>query len=135
MKKPVIAVTMGDAAGIGPELIVKVLSDGKLEKPDFSASEPLIPNQFMLHQNIPNPFNMETEIQYSLPQTDHITLKIYDLLGQEVRTLVDGKKSAGNHRVTWDGKDKNNTIVPSGVYVYRIISRNHVEQRKMTVIK
>ena len=112
-----------------------IMQDAPVLKPVPSSDEALVPNRFLLHQNIPNPFNMETVIQYSIPRTGHVALKIYDLLGQEVRTLVDRETSAGNHRVTWDGKDKNGTVVPSGVYVYRLISGEHVEQRKMTVIK
>jgi hypothetical protein len=98
-------------------------------------AEPALPEQFMLQQNIPNPFNPETEIRYSIPEEGRITLKIYDLLGKEIITLADGVKSAGHYRVQWNSLDQHGNPVPSGVYVYRLTCGNHVEQKKMILIK
>ena len=98
-------------------------------------AEPMLPEQFMLQQNIPNPFNPETEIRYSLPEEGKIMLKIYDLLGKEIATLVDGVKSAGHYSARWNSLDQYGNPVPSGVYVYCLTCGNHVEQKKMILIK
>ncbi len=101
-----------------------------------------IPDKFDLHQNYPNPFNPTTEIKYDLPQPGEVTLTIFNIVGQRVRTLVDGPKTAGYHSVRWDGKDDFGNEVASGVYVYRIrVLPNGAESRlfesakKMTIMR
>jgi hypothetical protein len=79
-----------------------------------------IPEDFALFQNYPNPFNPETEIRFQLPKAGHVVMKIYNLLGEEIRTLVDEQREAGYHTVRWDGKDKNGKPVASGVYLYQL---------------
>jgi hypothetical protein len=79
-----------------------------------------LPQAFALLQNYPNPFNPETEIRFALPQASHVVAKIYNLLGEEVRTLVDEQREAGYHTLRWDGKDKNGKSVASGVYLYQL---------------
>ena len=79
-----------------------------------------VPESFGLSQNYPNPFNPETVIEYQLPQASHVSLKIYDLMGREVRTLVNEEMPAGYHRAQWDGRDDNAQKLNSGVYLYRI---------------
>ncbi|NIV95767.1 T9SS type A sorting domain-containing protein [candidate division KSB1 bacterium] len=81
--------------------------------------EPPLPNRFRLSQNFPNPFNPGTEIRFELPVERHVNLTIYNVLGQNIKTLVDEVKAAGSHSVTWDGTDDNGQPVPSGVYFYR----------------
>ena len=80
----------------------------------------LIPECFELKQNFPNPFNMETSIAYQLPVPAHVTLEIYNLLGQKQKTLVNKGMSAGFHSINWDGKNLNGTPVTSGFYIYQI---------------
>jgi fibronectin type 3 domain-containing protein len=87
--------------------------------------EEFLPTTFVLGQNYPNPFNPETEIGYQLPlsgeQTSHrVTLKVYNVLGQEVRTLTDAVQEAGYHTAVWDSRDNWDRDVPSGVYFYRL---------------
>ncbi|MBN1352863.1 carboxypeptidase regulatory-like domain-containing protein [candidate division KSB1 bacterium] len=78
-----------------------------------------LPVAFDVHQNYPNPFNPTTEIHFQLPMKSRVSLKIYNMLGQEVRTLVDGIKEAGFLKVQWDGKNQAGLGVASGIYLYR----------------
>jgi hypothetical protein len=94
-----------------------------------------IPDEYSLAQNYPNPFNPSTTIRYGLPKEGHVTLKIYNLTGQEVRTLVDDFQSAGLRTITWDGKDNLGQQVPSGVYLYRIVARDYNQTRRMILMK
>ncbi len=82
--------------------------------------EQLVPTEFALSQNYPNPFNPVTTIAYQLPTASNVTLKIYNLRGQEIRTLVEEEKPAGYYSIQWDGLDKQGMKVSSGVYIYRI---------------
>ncbi|NIV92486.1 DUF5060 domain-containing protein, partial [candidate division KSB1 bacterium] len=79
-----------------------------------------IPQNFALKQNYPNPFNPNTIIEYQVPERTWITLEIYTILGQKVRTLVDGERQAGRHRVKWDGTNDDAIKTGSGIYLYRI---------------
>ncbi|MBN1350351.1 DUF3160 domain-containing protein [candidate division KSB1 bacterium] len=92
-------------------------------------------NGFRLEQNYPNPFNPETRIEYHLPETAFITLKIYNILGKEMRTLVAGRQAAGNFYATWNGKDALGLDAPSGVYIARLIAGTHVESRKLILMR
>ncbi len=78
------------------------------------------PASFYLTPNFPNPFNPETEIQYGIPSKGRVRLRIYNTLGVEVRSLVDAIKEGGQHRIIWDGKDREGYVVASGVYLYRV---------------
>ncbi len=102
---------------------------------DVPSSEPLTPSSFTLSQNYPNPFNATTEIRFSLAQSADVSLTIYNLLGQEVKTLIDGKFSAGEHRVTWDGTDSIGHPCATGVYLYRLESEETSLSRKMILLK
>jgi len=93
-----------------------------------------IPTNFVLGQNYPNPFNPTTVINYSIPKRSFVTLKIYDILGREVLTLVNEEKPAGNYKVTFNGVN-----LPSGVYFYRLSAtgkaNNFVETKKLVLLK
>ncbi|MFC2088131.1 FlgD immunoglobulin-like domain containing protein, partial [Calditrichota bacterium] len=86
--------------------------------------EKVIPQQFALGNNFPNPFNPVTIIPVSLPQSSEIKLKIYDLLGKEIKTVFSGPKDVGRHYFTWDGSNYYNRQVAAGVYLYRLIIGN-----------
>jgi hypothetical protein len=89
------------------------------------------PGKFSLSQNYPNPFNPTTNIQFSIPKTEFVTLKIYNLLGQVVVTLVSEILIAGNYSYTWDA-----TGFASGVYYYRLMTDNGYNQsRKLLLLK
>ncbi len=96
----------------------------------------LIPATYELSQNFPNPFNPVTTIRYGLPQPERVSLKIYNLLGEEVAALVDDEqKAAGYHLTIWDGRGKNGNVVASGVYVYRMRAGSFVMTKKLALVK
>ncbi len=94
-----------------------------------------IPNSFDLSQNYPNPFNPTTTISYALPERGLVSIKIYDVLGKEVATLVNRNIEAGVHKVSWNGKNKHGVKVSTGAYIYRIISGDFVQSKKMLLLK
>ncbi len=89
-----------------------------------------LPQEFELAQNYPNPFNPSTTITYSLPQAEHVRLKVYNVFGQEIQTLVDRIQPPGSSFVTFDASN-----LPSGIYFYRLIAGRFSSTKKMTVIK
>jgi flagellar hook assembly protein FlgD len=94
-----------------------------------------IPLVFQLSQNYPNPFNPSTVISYQLPVTSNVTLKVYDILGREVATLVNEEKSAGSYEIQFDshsGEDRNLT---SGIYFYQLKAGDYSETRKMILLR
>jgi hypothetical protein len=92
---------------------------------------------FELSQNYPNPFNSTTIIKYSLNsvQPIHTTLRLYNILGEEVRELVNTRQGKGNYRVSWDGKDKAGKEVSSGIYFYQLRADNCTETKRVLLIK
>ena len=94
-----------------------------------------VPAKYELDQNYPNPFNPTTNIQYTLPQQGEVSLNIYNLLGQMVRSLVNNVQSAGTHSVTWDGANQSGQMVTSGIYFYRLSAGNFVSVKKMIMLK
>ena len=117
-----------------------VLMKSTLKLPGLPASvdskkSQSLPKQFVLRQNYPNPFNPTTEILYDLPRTSHVTLTIFNVLGEKVRILENGEKSVGRHHVLWDGRDEQNRAVSSGVYFYRIEADDFVAVKKMIFLE
>jgi hypothetical protein len=101
-----------------------------------------LPLRFALHQNYPNPFNPSTTIEYSLPKQSRVVLKIYNMLGEEIRSLVNGVQTAGIYKVIWNGGDLRGVPAASGVYIYRLRASapsekagTFAEQRKMVLIR
>jgi hypothetical protein len=95
----------------------------------------VLPKTFSLSQNVPNPFNPTTEIAYSIPKPTQVRIEVLNILGQNVRTLVDEYKVAGNYSVVWDGRDNSQQSVASGIYLYRITAGEFGETRKMVLMK
>jgi len=91
--------------------------------------------RYALESANPNPFNPSTEISYAIPTAGRVSLKIYDVRGRLVRTLVDAPQAAGRFTTRWDGRDDSGSAVASGVYVYRMQAGEFVQQRKMTLVK
>ncbi|MFQ5750710.1 MAG: FlgD immunoglobulin-like domain containing protein, partial [bacterium] len=115
-----------------PKITTEPVAETKLPQPKAIA----------LQQNYPNPFNPATEIRFELPDAAHVSLKIYNLLGEEIRTLVNGSTAAGFHVIRWDGKAGQGKEVPSGVYLYRLAVNSphkgvsHFTQiKKMTLLR
>jgi hypothetical protein len=94
-----------------------------------------LPTEYKLLANYPNPFNPTTEISYQLPEAAHVTLAIYNIEGQQVRTLVDGVVGAGEHVVEWNATSDAGQRVASGVYLYRLTAGDYTESRKMLLLK
>jgi len=94
-----------------------------------------LPTVAALHQNYPNPFNPSTEIRFELPTARDVQLRIYNQLGQNVRTLVDHRMKAGIHSMKWDGASDTGQAVASGVYFYNIEAGDFTQIRKMTLVK
>jgi hypothetical protein len=90
-----------------------------------------VPTQFELDQNFPNPFNPSTNINYSVPKTSLVTIKVYDILGKEVAALVNEEKSAGNYSVQFSA----NSNMASGVYFYRMQAGSFTETKKLILLK
>ncbi|GAB4130636.1 MAG: hypothetical protein Fur0015_04540 [Ignavibacteriales bacterium] len=88
------------------------------------------PSDFVLYQNYPNPFNPETMISYKLPESNWVSIKIYDVLGNEVKTLLNAKQSSGNHYIIFDASN-----LSSGIYFYQLRSVNSILTRKMLLIR
>jgi hypothetical protein len=91
---------------------------------------PSVPGTFRLFQNYPNPFNPTTTIQYSVPSSQYVSLKIYDVLGREVASLVDGTRQPGTYTVTWDASG-----FSSGVYFYRLMAGSFVGTKKLVLVR
>jgi hypothetical protein len=94
-----------------------------------------VPEEFVLYQNYPNPFNPQTTIHYVLPRTCHVTIGIFNALGQNIKTLVDEKQTRGDYRILWDGKDDFGKTVDTGIYMYSIKTDSFFEVRKMLLIQ
>lgn len=94
-----------------------------------------IPKNFGLEQSHPNPFNPQTEIRFQMPKAGHVRLAIYNLLGVEIRTLIDAPFEAGYHRALWDGKDNSGKPVASGVYLYQLRTGEFAQVRKMSLVR
>jgi len=96
----------------------------------------VIPKDFFLGQNYPNPFNPSTKIPVSVPFTTHVELAVYNILGEEVRTIYSGTLAAGRHLFEWDGKDVNRKALSSGIYIYRLTTGKKVSLiGKMILLK
>jgi hypothetical protein len=106
------------------------LNETKYQITSVEQEDGNLPLQFALEQNYPNPFNPSTEIQYSVPTSGQVTLKIFNVLGEEVATLVNGTQSAGTHAVTFDASQ-----LSSGVYMYQIHAGANTSTRKMVLMK
>ena len=114
----------GDLVGNG--LILKTTNGGVGVKPISNE----IPDKFSLYQNYPNPFNPTTSIKFDIPNSSHVKLIVYNILGKEIATIVNEKLSAGNYETSWDGSG-----YTSGVYFYRLQAGDFVSVKKMLYIK
>ena len=94
-----------------------------------------LPTSFSLSQNHPNPFNPHTIIDYALPQDAKVSLVIYNVLGQRVKTLVDDYQTAGFQSVEWDGTNEHGSVTSSGIYFYKLVAGEYTQTKKMVMLK
>jgi hypothetical protein len=93
------------------------------------------PITFALYQNYPNPFNPETEICFQLPNEIQVSLAIYNLLGQKIRTLINKSMVTGIHSIKWNGRDEFGNTVASGVYLYALQAGKFFDVKKMILMQ
>jgi N-acetylmuramoyl-L-alanine amidase len=113
-----------DQLQVGRKILASVPLDGSVTA-----------NNYTLEQNYPNPFNPETRIAFTVPVRSDVRISIYDILGREIRTLLQETIPAGSHSLTWNGKDQNGVQIPTGLYIYRLQSANVQLSRKMILMK
>jgi hypothetical protein len=108
------------------------MDDYKLERLDTTVGikDFSIPRNFILAQNYPNPFNPSTKIKYQIPELSFVTIRVYDVLGIEIATLVNEEKPVGNYEVVFNANN-----LSSGIYIYQLKSGNFVETKKMILLK
>ena len=93
------------------------------------------PKEFVLHQNYPNPFNPSTTVEFSVPTTGTVTIKIFDMLGREIRALYSAPLAPGSYKVQWDGLNDAGIQMSSGTYLYRMTAGEFIQSKKMILIK
>jgi C1A family cysteine protease len=93
------------------------------------------PNNYSLTQNYPNPFNQNTQVYFQLPEYNRVTFKIFNVLGHEIKTLIDKELEAGFHSIIWDGNIQNGSIAPSGIYFYKIKAGSFNKTRRLILTR
>ncbi|MCX6834049.1 MAG: T9SS type A sorting domain-containing protein, partial [candidate division Zixibacteria bacterium] len=125
-------------AGAGDVRIMRVelgSADGRMIQVELTAAGTELPTNYELMPNYPNPFNPETTIGFTLPASSQVELTIYNVIGQQVVTLINDEYPAGVHQVIWNGMDGEGRAVASGVYLYRLTAAGNVMTRKMMLLK
>jgi YVTN family beta-propeller protein len=120
----------------GKKYYYKIQAVGDLgSSEEFGPVEFMYTPRFAMYQNVPNPFNPVTKISFVIPETGHVDLRVYDVTGRLIRTLVNGKLAADRYEVTWDGTNNGGRSVASGVYFYRIKAGKHEKTKKMVMLR
>jgi hypothetical protein len=121
--------TPPDKAGVNGQRVQSLLAGARQD--GFAGQQALIPREFNLYQNYPNPFNPTTTISFNLPKASNVILKVFNILGEEVATLVSKRLPAGSHSYQWS----NTEGIASGVYLYRLEADGFVRTRKMILLE
>jgi len=134
---------LGNAGGLGitdGDIIVTTATDSVGNTSEFSSIDTVVtdfseiinnlPEVYALYQNYPNPFNPVSKIKYDISQISFVIIKVYDVLGSEIITLVNEEKPIGSYKVEFDA-----TALPSGIYFYRIQAETFIETKKMVLMK
>ncbi|MFZ2322475.1 MAG: choice-of-anchor D domain-containing protein [Ignavibacteriaceae bacterium] len=134
-----IPFALNNPGDISLDKIILVNTENKKVK-DISveviySNAPEIPVEYSLSQNYPNPFNPSTRVQFSVPKEGLVTIKVYNMLGQEVTTLFSGNAQRGMYTLNWNGKDKNGNVVSSGSYIYKMSAGDFTQSKKMIFLK
>ncbi len=123
-----------DASGVWQQQSVDpVVKNGVVSVSASSGTD--LPKAFALNQNYPNPFNPSTQIAFDLPVASRVQLTVFNVLGQNVRALVNADMAAGHQVVTWNGRSDNGSQVASGVYFYRLSAGSYTQTMKMMMLK
>lgn len=109
--------------------------DIKASSPVDDRERPKIPTDFALAQNYPNPFNPTTVIRFDLPKAENVTLELFNILGQKIRTLIDRRLSAGTYNISFDGRGDDKKPLASGIYLYRLEAGQFSQSRTMMLLK
>ena len=127
---------------LNPELLNVVCSYPSQDSPATvnttvaSADErSILPSEYALFQNYPNPFNPSTQITFDVPNSEFVMLRVYNLLGQDVQTLINKSMAPGRYTVEWNGNDMLNNDVASGVYFYELRGKSFISRKKMLLIR
>jgi hypothetical protein len=120
--------TSTDATAISPVWM-------PMDSTTFIDEVKLFPERFQLYQNYPNPFNPNTEIEYTLAEPSKVGLKIFNIAGRVIKTLVDSYMSNGIHNITWNGKDNFDNSVSPGIYFYQLTCDSFSQTKKMVLIE
>ncbi|MBN2572747.1 MAG: AGE family epimerase/isomerase [Ignavibacteriales bacterium] len=121
------------SSGVGG--LFKVIFEPTEPQTFIAGNDKIIPEKFLLYQNYPNPFNPSTTIKFDLAENSNVSMIIYNILGEEIRTLVNGYQTAGQKYITWDGKDNIENSISSGLYICVINANNYVKSIKMIMMK
>ncbi len=146
-----IAITVWNKAGglwfasnwNGVKTVEQLLAGGNLQvratasyvAESFSSEDVVIPTEFKIYQNFPNPFNPTTTVAFDIPEPSDVALTIFDLLGRKVQTLVKAQFEPGSYRQQWDSRDETGSALPSGVYLLRIYAKSTTSDRELIAIK
>ena len=102
---------------------------------ELSVKEEILPEEFALNQNYPNPFNPSTQIRYALAENSNVTITIFNMLGNKVRTLVNERQDAGFRNVLWNATNDNGSLVAAGMYIYTIQAGKFYQAKENDFIK
>ena len=94
-----------------------------------------MPDQYMVYQNYPNPFNPVTTLRYDLPENSLVNITVYNLLGKQIKTLINKTQDAGYKSITWDATNDYGKPVSAGIYLYRIQAGKYISTKKMVLLK
>ena len=129
----IMKTAMGEWGSAEVEKFVERLAKEKGQK-ELASDGSQIPKSFALFSNYPNPFNPETSIKYALPQSGHVRIEIYNVLGQRIATLIDTEMAQGYHVAKWDGRNSLGQRVGAGIYLVRMQSGSFVKTQKMMLL-
>ena len=101
----------------------------------LSTDDVFLPKQYILHQNYPNPFNPSTVISFSLNKEEFVSIDIYNMTGKHIICLINDKKEVGTHSINWSGRDKNDALITTGQYLYKLSTSSSSTVMKMLFIK
>jgi len=129
--KVMLTVTDDSLANASDTLTVRVTLTVGVDEGGFTST----PKEFSLLQNYPNPFNSATIIKFQLSEDSHVILKIHNILGQEIKTLINEQKPAGIYYATWNGTDNQGKKASSGIYFYQIEAGDYTKVKKLIILQ